>query len=259
MNIGILDSGLGGIFVLKHLSEKYPFHNYIYFGDTKHLPYGSKSPQQLKSYLDRIIPFLKEKGAEAFVIACNTISSLLPDYVKKITQAPTVNVLEATVLNSVKTIKEYNLSEVLLIGTEGTIKAKKYYNAIKKKLPEVNIYDIATPEFVPIVEENRIYERETYSIINKYFGKFPEVEMIILGCTHYEALIPVIHSFYESLQKKPIMISSAKTVGEEYQDFFLKDKSEFSIQIYISKEFPTFVKNTNILLPGYDVEVIDIF
>ena len=259
MNIGILDSGLGGVFVLKHLYKKYPYHNYIYFGDTKHLPYGSKSRTQLKSYLHKIIPFLKEQGAERFVIACNTISSLLPEYIRELTQVPTVNVLEATVSNSVKVIQQHNINNVLLIGTEGTIRAKKYYNNIKDKLPNININDLATPEFVPIVEENRTLSRETYDIIAKYFGNFIDTELIILGCTHYEALVPVIKDFYSSHLKTPYFISSAETVALEYEDFFLGEKSELSLRIFISKKSSVFTENVKLLFPNCSVEVKDIF
>ena len=184
MRIGVFDSGLGGVNVLSCLRKKYPNNDYIYFGDTKNLPYGDKSIDELNKLAREAINFLLTKDVEIIIIACGTVSSTCYNKLKEEYNIPIYDIISPTI----KYIEESNLNKIGVIGTKRTI--------------ESNIFDIsgkyvlmkATPSFVPIIENNQIKEKEQ-EIINE-LTYFVDSDVLILGCTHYPSIKDIINKMH---------------------------------------------------------------
>lgn len=181
MRIGIFDSGVGGLTVLKSIHDKYPNNEYFYVGDNKYNPYGEKTKEQLFCYASRIIDYFITKNINLIVIACNTICSNIFDKLKdKYKNITLIGVIDSTIKDFIKR----NKKNVLVIATTGTIKSNVYENRIKNINSFINIYSLATPELVPLIEK-RIDTKDT---INNYLSNYKDIDSIILGCTHYKLI-----------------------------------------------------------------------
>lgn len=186
MRIGVFDSGVGGLTVLKSIYEKYNDNEYIYIGDNKNLPYGNKTKEELFSYASRIIDYFISKDIKLIVIGCNTIcSNIFNDLKEKYKDITFIGVIDATIDLFLKS----NKRNVLVIATENTIKSNKYEEKIKKNNSNIIVHNLSTPALVPLIEENKDCSDE----INSILRNFKDIDSIILGCTHYkliEHLIP---------------------------------------------------------------------
>ncbi len=176
MRIGIFDSGIGGINVLSCLRKKYPNNDYIYFGDTKNIPYGDKSKKELLKLAKDAIDFLLTKNVDIIIIACGTISSNCYEILKKEYNIPIYDIISPTI----RYLKNSKLDNIGVIGTKRTIESKIFN--IKGK----NIKTKATPSFVPIIENNQIKEKTKE--IKKELDPFKNCDLLVLGCTHYPLL-----------------------------------------------------------------------
>lgn len=186
MRIGVFDSGVGGLTVLKSLYEKYRDNEYVYIADSKHLPYGEKTKEQLFIYASSIINYFISQDIKLVIIGCNTIcSTIYKELENKYKDITFIGVIDATVDLFLKS----NKKNVLIIGTTNTIKSNKYQTKIKDKDSSINIYSLATPKLVPLIENNLDASEE----INNILSNYKNIDSIILGCTHYkliEHLIP---------------------------------------------------------------------
>lgn len=171
MKIGIFDSGVGGLTVLKEMINIHPNAHYIYYGDTKNLPYGSKTKEELITLSDSIIKFLLEQKVDIIIIACGTVSSNIYEELKRHYNIPIIDVLNPTV----EYIKEFNLKKIGLLGTEMTVKSR----AFEKKLGKIKA--VACPKFVPLIESGSDLDEASKGYLNYLDG----CDNIILGCTHY--------------------------------------------------------------------------
>lgn len=180
MRIGIFDSGIGGINVLSCLIRKYPHNDYIYFGDTKNIPYGDKTKDELYKLARDAIQFLLTKNVDIIIIACGTISSNCYNKLKDEYSIPIYDIVSPTI----EYLKECSYSNIGVIGTKRTIESNIF--AISNK----NIKMLATPSFVPIIENNEIKEKEQ-DIINE-LSCFKQSDILVLGCTHYPSLKEII-------------------------------------------------------------------
>lgn len=221
MRIGIFDSGLGGLMVLKRMLEKHPNHHYIYYGDTAHLPYGEKTREQLYHYSTKIIEFLLSKQVDLIIVACGTLSSTIYDELKKQYSIPMMDVIRPTL----EFIKNKNYSSVGVIGTTMTIQSGIFERNI------ANVKAIACPKFVPIIEKGLTETDEMKESINDYLYPFKENKMdaLILGCTHY----PIIQiQIKEYLKYNIDFIDMGKVVSNTV----LPTKEvEQTIELYFSK------------------------
>jgi glutamate racemase len=187
-SIGVFDSGVGGLTVLRALLECVPQASYLYFGDTARLPYGSKSVETVAKYALGATSFLENEGAEFLVIACNTATALALDRIEQAARVPVVGVVEpgAERASSASTSRQ-----VVVIGTEGTVSSHAYQKALKAR--GVNAKEKACPLFVPLVEEGWVDHPVTEQVARIYLGEafangFQSADVLVLGCTHYPLL-----------------------------------------------------------------------
>ena len=212
--IGVFDSGIGGLTVVKELKKQLPCENIIYLGDTARVPYGTKSKTTVIRFSIENILFLLKHNVKLIVVACNTASSLALKAVKKHFKIPIIGVISPGVKEAVYATKNRRVG---IIGTPATIKSRAYELEIKKINPRIKVISYATPLFVPLVEEGWLSESATLEIAKKYLRVFKkqDIDTLILGCTHYPLLKSTIRKI---IGKDIVLVDSAKQVTREVKD-----------------------------------------
>jgi glutamate racemase len=219
--IGVFDSGLGGLSILKHFLKRLPEHDYIYLGDSARVPYGSKSGKVVFSYTCQAVDFLFAKGCKLVILACNTASARA---LRKIQQEylpgkyPGRNILGVIRPLVEAVASDEKIKKVGVIGTKTTIESKAYEEELEKLNPEIKVFGQATPLLVPLVEEGWTGKRETKMILKKYLRPLKEkkVEALILGCTHYLFLIKEIKGI---MGKNCKIYNPGEIVAESLKDY----------------------------------------
>ncbi len=245
--VGIFDSGVGGLTVAHAIKTLLPGEKMIYFGDTFHLPYGDKSPDSVRYYARRIADFLLEKNCKIILIACNTASaSAFTEVVEHVGQrALVLNVVDPVV----RAVTEKHASgKVGVIGTKGTISSGTYEQKIRQMSPLLEVRSLATPLFVPMIEEGFIFDDISNAIIKAYLSdrRFQDIHTLILGCTHYPVIKRQIEGFFGFRVE---VMDSGLAVARDLQDN-LKEKDLFSTgetgphEFYISDYTPFFEKTS---------------
>ena len=189
--IGVFDSGLGGLTVFKALARRMPEESLIYFGDTAHVPYGSKSPEAIARYSSIIAVFLAKRGIKLLVVACNTSSALALPAIRKTVKVPVIGVIEPGARGALSVSRGGRIG---IIGTEATVKSEAYVKAIKALRSGARTVSVACPLFVPLVEEGWWSGEVVSAVARKYLAplKKARVDAVILGCTHYPYLKSVL-------------------------------------------------------------------
>ncbi|RNC69166.1 MAG: glutamate racemase [Desulfuromonadales bacterium] len=189
--IGIFDSGVGGLTVLKEIITVLPQEDTIYFGDTARVPYGTKSPETVTRYSLEIASFLVKRDIKLLVVACNTASACALDALQSMLPIPVVGVIEPGARRAAAVTRS---GKVGVIGTEGTIRSSAYAKAIKRINPEVEVVTRACPLFVPLAEEGWTDNEVARLTARSYLSGLREqgVDTLVLGCTHYPILKKVI-------------------------------------------------------------------
>ena len=241
--IGIFDSGFGGLTVMAAVSKLMPKENLIYFGDSAHVPYGSKSKKVVTNFAVNISKFLESKDVKLIVVACNTASAFSLDTLKKLIKVPIIGVIEA---GSSCAVKNSSNKRIGVIGTEGTIKSNAYVKEIKKYNNKINCFSKACPLFVPLVEEGWNKGKITEDIIKTYLKKLADkkIDTLILGCTHYPLLK---NSIQKVIGKKIKIIDSATAVAIAVKELLnkqqlLKSNGIGKYKFYVSDDPEKFKK-----------------
>ncbi len=189
--IGIFDSGIGGLTVLKEIQRELPLEDLIYLGDTARVPYGTRSPETVTRYSFENTGFLVSHGIKLLVVACNTASSISLEAIKAAFSVPVIGVIEPGARAAVRATRNKRIG---VIGTEATIKSGSYQRAIRAINSGVRTITTPCPLFVPLVEEGWLNEEVTYLVAKKYLSHLIEedIDTLVLGCTHYPLLkIPI--------------------------------------------------------------------
>ena len=191
--IGVFDSGFGGLTVLKALLELVPRADYAYFGDTARLPYGSKSVETVARYAVEAAHYLESHGAQMLVIACNTATALALDRISSAAHVPVVGVIEPGAEAAAAATKN---QKIVVIGTEATISSHAYRKALEAR--GLSAREKACPLLVPLVEEGWIEHAVTEQVARIYLEEafangFRDADTLVLGCTHYPLLKPLLH------------------------------------------------------------------
>ena len=189
--IGVFDSGIGGMTVVRALTHHLPHENIVYFGDTARVPYGPKSPQVVREYALQDTDVLLQHDVKLIVIACNTVSAVALDVVQKRAKMPVVGVIIPGAEAAVRATKNKRIG---VAGTVGTIFSNAYTNVIRQLDPDIKVFGQPCPLFVPLAEEGWIDHKATELIAKEYL--FPltleKIDTLVLGCTHYPILRDVI-------------------------------------------------------------------
>jgi glutamate racemase len=198
--IGVFDSGVGGLTVLRALVERIPEADYLYFGDTARLPYGSKSAATVAHYAVGAVRYLQDRGAELLVIACNTATALALDEIKAAASVEVIGVVEPGAEAAAAATRK---RRVVVIGTEATISSHAYRRALEAR--KVVVREKACPLFVPLVEEGWVEHPVTEQVARIYLSEaFSDVvsgivsddardaDVLVLGCTHYPLIKPLL-------------------------------------------------------------------
>lgn len=183
--IGVFDSGIGGLTVLRELISQFPNENFLYLGDTARLPYGSKSAPTVRKYCEQNMNFLISRNVKALIVACNTASTQVPE--NNFLGLPVYNVIDPGArLAATKTRNK----KILVLGTRATVKSEAYKNKILALDSKIQIESIACPLFVPLAEEGWTEDSITEQIALKYFSELTlkDFDTVVLGCTHYPLL-----------------------------------------------------------------------
>ncbi len=185
--IGVFDSGVGGLTVVREIMRQIPQERIVYFGDTARVPYGGKSTNTLIRYTRQIIRFLKTRGVKAIVVACNTASAVALEAVRDELDIPIIGVVRPGAKVAVQATKNKKIG---IIGTETTVNSQMYVQLIQGMEPETQVIGKACPLFVPLVEEGWTKDSVTEEVARRYLADLQnsDIDTLILGCTHYPLL-----------------------------------------------------------------------
>ncbi|MGA2775715.1 MAG: glutamate racemase [Candidatus Omnitrophota bacterium] len=218
-SIGVFDSGVGGLTVVKELIRQLPSENIIYFGDTARVPYGIKSKETVIRFSIENILFLLKHDVKLICVACNTVSSYALPVIKNNFRVPMVGVLTPGAREALYATKNKRIG---IIGTKGTIKSRSYESEIKQLDRKAKVTAVACPLFVPFAEESWLKGEVVTSVAKTYLKPLKDagVDTLILGCTHYPLLKPVIQKI---MGKGVTLIDSAKQVAIEVKNILSRE------------------------------------
>ena len=232
--IGVFDSGIGGLTVVKEIINTLPNESIIYLGDTARVPYGTRGKAVIKKFALELAKYLISKKVKILVVSCNTISATCLKAITEISPVPVIGVVEPAVSLAVKTSKNQKIG---VIGTQATVDSKIYEKEIKKILPEASVYTKSGSLFVPLVEEGLNNHFATWQIAKEYLDGFKStgIDTLILGCTHFPLLTDVIQDI---VGPDVTLVDSAKpTAGvlkQKLEELNLLNKGNHFIKILVT-------------------------
>lgn len=241
--IGVFDSGVGGLTVVREIMRQIPKERIVYFGDTARVPYGSKSKETVTRYSEQIVRFLETQQVKAIVIACNTASAYALEEIEKKVKIPMLGVVKP----GAKTAAEVTRNgKIGVIATQGTIESKIYGKYIQKLKKEAQVIGKACPLFVPLVEEGLLEDPVTDEIAQRYLSVLIDsgIDTLILGCTHYPLIrktigkvmgeqVRLVNPAYETalelkllLEEKQLLQDEKPMLGTNQYQFFVSDGAD---------------------------------
>lgn len=229
--IGVFDSGFGGLSILKHIVKKLPKYDYVYLGDSARAPYGEKSHAMILKFTKEALVFLFESGCEIVVLACNSASSealreiqqkFLPKYY------PNKKVLGVIIPTVEKVLKDKKNKSIVVLATKATVRSGTFIKEILKRKKQTSVVQMACPLLVPLVESGKEKSTEALEVTKKYLNFFrtKKIDAVILGCTHYEFLLPVIK---KNLSKNIEIFTEGKIVGDKFKDYLKRHQETESL------------------------------
>jgi glutamate racemase len=237
--IGVFDSGIGGLTVVRELIGRLPHESIIYFGDTARVPYGSKSPATVARYADEAAAFLMSRDVKLVVIACNTATAHACETLRATLPVPVIGVIEPGARAAVQAT---TTGRVGVIGTAGTIRSGAYDLAVRRMLPDARVYAQPCPLFVPVVEEGWRTHPAARLIAEEYLKPVREmdVDVLILGCTHY----PLLHDLVAEIMGESVrLVDSAGETASEVEALLdelgmRRDSGEPPLYTFIASDSP---------------------
>ena len=234
--LGFFDSGVGGLTVVRAVQDLLPGEDVVYLGDTARLPYGSKSPETIRQFADEDARFLIGRGVKAIVVACNTATAHALPLLREQYRVPVIGVIEPGVEAA---LADAEASRIGIIATRGTIRSHAYQHALALRKTGLIIHGQATPLLVPLIEENWIDHPATGLVLKSYLDPLVEkgIDTLMLACTHYPLLIPVLREF---LPEDERLVDSASTCAEHLQrelqrlDLMAPSDREGSLEIHLT-------------------------
>jgi glutamate racemase len=239
--IGIFDSGVGGLTVLREIYRQLPNESVIYFGDTARLPYGSRSPEEILYFVRQILTWMADQGVKMVMMACNTSSALALDPVQGEFPFPVLGLIrpgaQAAALQG---------RRIGVIATQATVTSRAYTSAIQEIAPACQVWEVGCPQFVPIVEQNQIKTPQAHRTAATYLQPLmaANIDTLIYGCTHYPHLAPVLHSILPStMQYVDPAIAMVAVATQELDTLGLRSNAPaWSTEFYVSGSAREFKK-----------------
>lgn len=239
--IGIFDSGVGGLTVLRELHRQLPHESIVYVGDTARLPYGSRTPEEIRQFVREIMTWMMEQGVKMVMMACNTSSALALEQVQQEFPIPILGLIWPGARAAVQAGKR-----VGVIATPATVASNAYHDAILEANPVTQVWQVGCPQFVPLIEQDRLQDPTTLQVAKTYLQPLIEahIDTLIYGCTHYPHLEPLFQTFLpDTIQR----IDPARyMVQAAAQELALLDLSSVSqrqpTQFFVSGEPQQFAK-----------------
>jgi len=208
--IGFLDSGVGGLTVVRELFRQLPNEAVVYIGDSKRAPYGPRNEDEILAFTWEMVNFLLSKNVKMIVMACNTATAVALDEVRSKLDIPVLGVIQA---GASAAIQKTKTKQIGVIATEATVKSQAYKEVIHRKSPSVTVNSLACPPFVPLVEANKMETEEARQIVHESLNPLQgKVDSLILGCTHYPLLKSLIQE--EMGEEVQLIDSGAETVRD---------------------------------------------
>ena len=209
--IAVIDSGVGGLTVAKEIMRQLPRQPILYLGDNARCPYGSKTPEEIRTYSFQMIDYVAHTPLKALVIACNTATAVVLEEARRYLPVPVIGVIEPGARAAVKASKNGRIG---VIGTEATIRSQAYSRSLLHIEPDLHVASLACPAFVPLVEKHLAHTEEARRVVKDTLAPLlrEELDTLILGCTHYPLLAPVIQ---EIVGQQVTLISSAEETARE--------------------------------------------
>lgn len=243
--IGVFDSGIGGVMVLKELKKKMPNERYIYLADTLNFPYGEKRKEEIIGYTKNNINTLLKENVKLVIIACGTATSQALEIVKNEFNIPIIGIIEPTI----DYIENLNIEKIGVIATSGTIRSGAWEYNIKSKNPNMKVINQACPLLASIAEEGKAKSKESLEAIHKYMQIFKDekVDTIILGCTHYPIYNEIIRNeFYYKIN----LINTGMAVAVETQNLLEQldmqnVTTHLNDKFILTKEEKNFIEKVN--------------
>ena len=258
MKIGVFDSGLGGLVIAKALMQALPQYDYVYYGDTAHVPYGEKTSGHILAYTLSAMRFLIHQNCSLIIIACNTATAITLRYLQKRfcpQFAPNVKIL-GVIIPTVEEALKNGEKQIGVVATPTTIHSDIYGVELRKIDSEVAVISLATPRLVPAIEKNDFTGAE--KAITEYTKTFQKVPALILGCTHY----PLVKDLFQKHLPKTRLISQDELMGQKLTDY-LRHHPEIESQLsrgktrqfYVSVLSPEYTQVAQKLFPDIKLEI----
>ena len=220
--IGVFDSGVGGLTVLRHLIQTLPGEDFVYLGDTARVTYGNKSPETIRHYTRQCVHFLLNLNVKAIVIACNTASALALDLAQEISPVPVIGMISPAAKSAVTQTKRGSIG---IIGTRATISSSAYEHAIHEESQlqhkTTNVYGKACPLFVPLAEEDWSEHPAAALISHEYLDYFTSlnIDTLVLGCTHY----PLLRSLIQNTLPEVTLLDCGESAAKELSNILQQE------------------------------------
>lgn len=249
MAVGVFDSGIGGMTVVREIRKRFPDEKIIYFGDTKRVPYGEKSKEELINLSEQIVRFLINQGAKVIVDACNTTSALALPYLKTIFDIPIIGVLEPGANSAVKAA----INKIGVIATSATINSNCYQGSILAKNSKMEVTAVACPKLVNFIEDGDLDSDYLKKVLVKYLNTIflNNCDTLVLGCTHYPFLIETIQKVIGDDIK---LIDPAIATVDLLEKYL--DRSHSEEICYVSGDYHSFNNTLMKIYPKHGFEKI---
>ena len=249
LQIGVFDSGLGGLTAVRELIRILPGENIVYFGDTARVPYGTRSHEMIRSFAKQDLRFLLEKNLKAVLVACGTISSVALSDLRSMTDIPVIGVVQPAAAAAYKATRNGNIG---ILGTSATVKSGSYAAALSAFDPQITTVAQACPLFVPLVENGYLDGEQVELAAKEYTASLlaAQVDTVILGCTHYPLLKPVLGRLFGP---SVTLIDSGREAALALNEVLraqnaLSDAAEGSRRYYVSDEVQNFSRIAGMFL-----------
>jgi glutamate racemase len=249
--IGVFDSGIGGLTVVRALEAQMPARDIVYLGDTARTPYGSKSPETVTRYALENTRFLIDQGADVIVVACNTASSVAINSIRAACRQPVFEVILPAVRLAAAASSSLRIG---VIATRTTVASGVYEKRIRQVRPDARVYSAACPLLVPLIEEGWLKKPETRRIVKKYLLplKVRRIDTLILGCTHYPLLKEIIQ---RKIGHRVSIIDSAAALAADLRSFLASPAASADdrtpggkLRIFVSDRTDQFEKTARMIL-----------